>query len=273
MIYPERFLASLRAHHVPAIGFLNEWKLQVSGERDARAALLQAWLDAGLDLGNHTFTHPDFNRTPIEDFEAEVIRDEVVASSLLASKGRKEVFFRHPFLDTGATPEAKAGLEAFLARNGYRIAPVTVDASDYAFNDVLGEAHEKKDKKLAEKTKKAYLDYNDGVLDYYEAAARKLFGRDIPQVLLIHDSELNRECLDALLAKFEHRGYRFVSLETALSDPAYATPDEFVGNVGISWIQRWKVAKGLKPDFEDAPDPPQWVMTKFEEIRKANSHQ
>jgi peptidoglycan-N-acetylglucosamine deacetylase len=265
--------ATLRAHHAPAIGFVNEWKLQATGERDARAALLEMWVDAGLDLGNHTYTHKDFNQTPIEEFEDEVIRDEVVSSALLAAKGRRETFFRHPFLNTGATAEDKAALEAFLARRGYKIAPVTVDASDYAFNDVLGAAHDKRDRKLADKTKKAYLDYNDTVFAYYEGAAQKLFGRGIPQVLLIHDSELNRECLDALLTKLEHRGYRFVSLEAAMSDSAYATPDNFVGNVGISWIPRWRVAKGLKPDYEDAPDPPKWMMKEFNEIRNAHAQQ
>jgi hypothetical protein len=29
-------------------GFVNEWKVQISGERDARASLLQSRLDAGL---------------------------------------------------------------------------------------------------------------------------------------------------------------------------------------------------------------------------------
>lgn len=47
----------LKAHHAPAIGFVNEWKLQVADERDARVTLLQAWLDAGLTLGNHTYSH------------------------------------------------------------------------------------------------------------------------------------------------------------------------------------------------------------------------
>ena len=47
--------AILKAHHVWAIGFVNERKLQVWGERDARAELLQMWLDNGLTLGNHTY--------------------------------------------------------------------------------------------------------------------------------------------------------------------------------------------------------------------------
>src|SRR6516165_3077151 len=37
-------LKSLAAHHAMAIGFVNEIKLNVANERDARAALLLEWL-------------------------------------------------------------------------------------------------------------------------------------------------------------------------------------------------------------------------------------
>jgi peptidoglycan/xylan/chitin deacetylase (PgdA/CDA1 family) len=261
----------LHAHAVPAIGFVNEWKLQISGERDARAALLQMWIDAAMDLGNHTYTHPDFDKVTLAQYEDETIRGEVVTRALLAAAGRQERYFRHPFLNTGPTLELKVAFESFLSERGYRIAPVTVAVDDYEFNDILGEALDKKDKKLAEKTKAAYLDYVDIVFDFFEDASRKLFGREIPQVLLIHDNEINTQCLDALLKKLERRGYHFVSLDQAMTDPAYLTPDQFVGLTGISWIDRWKVALGQKPDYENNPEPPAWVGRKFEEIRRAHA--
>lgn len=263
--------AILKAHHVPAIGFVNEWKLQIAGERDARVALLQDWLDAGLTLGNHTYTHPDFQKTPLPQFEDETIRGEVVTRTLLAARGQTEKYFRHPFLDTGPTPEVKAAFEAFLKERGYQIAPITLDCGDWMFNDILGEANEKKDKKLATKAKKDYFAYVDTVFSYFEGMSQDLFGRDIPQILLLHDSELNVETLDALLAKIEQRGYRFVSLEEALADPAYSTPDQYIGPDGISWLNRWKIAFGKPPDYQHNPDPPKWVIQMSDEFRKAHS--
>jgi peptidoglycan/xylan/chitin deacetylase (PgdA/CDA1 family) len=263
--------AILKAHHVPAIGFVNEWKLQVSGERDARAALLADWLDAGMTLGNHTYMHPDFQTTPLPEFEAETIRGEVVTRALMSARRQTERYFRHPFLDTGPTPEAKAAFEAFLKERGYEVAPVTFDCADWMFNDVLGHAIERKDKKLGEKTKREYLEYMDAVFSYFEGLTRSLFGRDIPQVLLLHDSELNTQSLDALLSRIEGRGYGFVSLEEALADPAYSTPDKYIGPEGISWLNRWKIAFGQPPDFQHNPDPPKWVMQMSREIRKAHS--
>src|SRR5216684_1980184 len=91
----------LKSHHAPAIGFVNEWKLQVSGERDARVELLQWWLDAGLTLGNHTYTHASLQTTPLDQYEDETIRGEVVTRALMKAAGQEEKYFRHPFLMTG----------------------------------------------------------------------------------------------------------------------------------------------------------------------------
>jgi len=257
-----------KAHRVPAIGFVNEWKLQVSGERDARVALLQAWLDAGLTLGNHTYNHASFQTTPLAQYEEDTIRGEVVTRILMKAAGQEERYFRHPFLQTGPTAEAKAAFEEFLKAHGYQVAPVTVDNDDYMFNDALGAAIEKKDEQLARKIKSAYLDHMNAAFDYYEAAARSLFHRDIPQILLIHDSELNAECLDDVLTNLERRGYRFVPLGEALADPAYTTPDLFIGPQGISWLSRWKLSIGQSPWNSD-PDPPSWIVKMSNEIRQA----
>src|SRR5215472_11173326 len=76
-------LRILKAHRAPAIGFVNEWKVQVTGERDARAALLQAWLDAGFTLGNHTYRHVSFQSAPLAQYEEETIQGQVVTQNLM----------------------------------------------------------------------------------------------------------------------------------------------------------------------------------------------
>ena len=45
--------AGTRKHHVHAIGFVIERKLQVKDERDARAAILEDWIQAGGQLINY----------------------------------------------------------------------------------------------------------------------------------------------------------------------------------------------------------------------------
>jgi hypothetical protein len=120
---------------------------------------------------------------------------------------------------------------------------------------------------MAARAKKEYLEYVDTVFDYAEKESAEMFGRQIPQVLLVHDNALNTECLDAVLGKLEKRGYKFVSLDTALEDPAYATPDLYVGT-GILWMDRWKLALGQKLDLSKGPEPPGWAEQIFEQMRK-----
>ena len=259
--------AALKAHHAWSIGFVNERKLQVQGERDARAELLQMWLAAGLNLGNHNYAHDNFDKTPLQQYEDDTIRGEVVTGALLKALGQSEKYFRHPYLNTGMTMELKTAFDTFLKERGYTIAPVTIEDADYVFNDALGHALEKKDKKMAAKAKKEYLEYVDTVFDYAEKESAEMFGRQIPQVLLIHDNVLNTECLDQLLDKLEKRGYKFVSLDTAMADPAYATPDVYVGT-GILWMDRWKLALGMKLDLSKGPEPPAWAQQIFEQMRK-----
>jgi peptidoglycan/xylan/chitin deacetylase (PgdA/CDA1 family) len=271
--YNEAIPAILKAHRAPATGFVNEKKLHVAGERDARVALLQKWIDAGFELGNHTYAHVNFNQVSVAEMEDETIRGEVVTRSLLMAAGKPERYFRYPYLATGPTQERKETFEAFLKSRGYRNAPVTVDNADYMFNDVLHEALAQKDAKLAEQTKREYLQFVQTEFAYFEEAAKKLFGREIPQVFLMHDNQINSETLDELLGLLQKRGYQFVSLDEALADSAYATPDRFVGTAGISWIERWRVFFGQKADYERDPDPPEWVMKRFREIRRAAGNQ
>ena len=50
----ETLVRGLRRHHLPATGFVNEGKLN-DIDRAQQIAVLKKWLDAGMDIGNHTF--------------------------------------------------------------------------------------------------------------------------------------------------------------------------------------------------------------------------
>lgn len=97
-----KLLETIQTHKIPAIGFVNEGKLYVSGEANPeRIFLLRMWLAAGLELGNHTFSHVAIDRVPLDVYQDEVIRGEIVPSKLLAERGQKLKYFRHTQLRTG----------------------------------------------------------------------------------------------------------------------------------------------------------------------------
>jgi peptidoglycan/xylan/chitin deacetylase (PgdA/CDA1 family) len=261
-------LAAFAAHRVPAIGFVNEDKLLVHGEVDRRIALLEAWLDGGHELGNHTYGHVGFQATPLAAYEEAVLKGEVVTRSLLRARGRLPRYFRHPFTQTGPTAEAKSAFEVFLREHGYVVAPFTVEHDDFVFARVYADALAKGDGALAERVREAYLHQLDLAMDVYESMAEDLFGRAIPQVLLIHASALNAACLEAMLQRLLARGYRFVSLDEALRDPAYASPDGFIGPQGPSWLLRFSLGLARPTRKRGQPDPPDWIQERYSALER-----
>jgi hypothetical protein len=102
-----------------------------------------------------------------------------------------------------------------------------------------------------------YLRHMAESFDHFEALSRTLFGREIPQVLLLHANRLNADHFDSVAAILRRRGYRFVRLEDALRDPAYASRDTYVGPRGLSWLERWAATRGMT--LREAPRQPAWV--------------
>jgi peptidoglycan/xylan/chitin deacetylase (PgdA/CDA1 family) len=259
-------LAALRREGVPAVGFVNEGRLYVAGEIDARTALLEEWLEAGEELGNHTFSHLSLQETPLPAFEEDVVRGETVTRWLLGRRGKTLRYFRHPFLRTGPTLETRKDFEGFLAARGYTVAPVTIENSDYVFSRVYSEAKTKGDAEGMRQTAEAYLRFTGAQLDFWEGVARTVLGRPVRHVLLLHDDEINADHLGEVLALLKRRGYRFVPLEEALRDEAYRSPDTYAGQAGVSWLYRWAVSRGVKVDWRREPDPPAPIQRLYDRL-------
>jgi peptidoglycan/xylan/chitin deacetylase (PgdA/CDA1 family) len=255
-----KLLAALKASRTPAIGFVNEGKLAPKGEREAaRVALLDAWLEAGMELGNHTYSHRSLNRIPLDEFEKDTVRGEETTKGLLGKRGLKLRYFRHPFLHTGRSLEVQRGFQSFARARGYEIAPVTHDNGEWIFAAAYAKAGNAGDSALQERVLDAYVPYMEAKFDYWERTSRALFGREIPQVLLIHANSLNADAYPDLARMMKARGYRFVPLGEALEDPAFRSPDTFTGAGGISWLHRWTLTEGKKP-LPGEPVVPNFVL-------------
>ncbi|HXV76118.1 MAG TPA: polysaccharide deacetylase family protein [Candidatus Polarisedimenticolaceae bacterium] len=254
-------LAALDEHEVPAVGFVNEKKLHAGDEVDPeRVALLVAWLDAGFELGNHTFSHPDLHRVELETFLDDVVRGERVTRPLLAGRERRLVWFRHPYLHTGRDRETREAVHALLDRHGYRVAPVTIDNSEWIFARAYDLAQSRDDETSMKRIADGYVGYMDRKFAYFERQTDELFGRAIPHVLLIHANQLNADHFGRLAVAIRARGYVFVGLDEVLEDEAYRSPDDYFGAGGISWLHRWALTRGKSGEFfRGEPLTPEFV--------------
>jgi peptidoglycan-N-acetylglucosamine deacetylase len=259
-----KLLGTLREQKIPVVGFVNEQKLYKIGQVDERIKALQMWLDYGFELGNHTFSHMSLNQSQLNDWEDNVIQGESVTRTLLAQHKMKLRYFRHPYLDTGRDLATRRKAEEFLIQRGYRIAPVTLDAWDWAFAGIYEDAKKRNDTDLQQKIVKDYLGYHDAQFAYFEQLSQKVVGYEPKQVLLLHASNLEADHIAELLDVLRKRGYHFITLEEAISDPAYSLPDTYVGEEGTSWLEHWAITAGKIP--QGAPVFPQWVLDRSKQL-------
>ncbi len=256
-----KLLGHIKKAKVPAIGFVNENKLFADGKREEKQIdLLRMWVVAGLELGNHTFSHRSADAIDVNAYQDDILRGEIITKELLKAKNREIKYFRHPFLQTGAKMEVKNAIYKFLADHNYTVAPITFDNADYIFSRAYDIALDKGDKKLMKQVGGAYVPYMEKKLEYWERQSVKLLGREMSQTLLIHANFINSDYFDDLAAMLRKRGYKFVTLEDALEDEAYRLPDKFTERRGISWLHRWALDKGRENILSNEPMVPEFVL-------------
>jgi lysophospholipase L1-like esterase len=213
----KKILAALQDAGVPpTYGFINGLALEREPGSDA---VFRAWRAGGQPLGNHTWSHMNLGQHSLEEFEADVVRMEPVLRQHMNDEDWH--WFRFPYLSEGGPPEKRNGMRAFLAQHGYRIAAVTMSFGDYQWTEPYARCRAKGDARAIDALKSSYLGAADETIGYSRGLSQKLYGRDIPYVLLMHIGGLDAEVLPQLLQLYRSRGFQFVTLAEAESDPFY----------------------------------------------------
>jgi uncharacterized protein (TIGR02246 family) len=232
-------LAVLAKHGIKAVGLATG----ANHATPADVALLELWLAAGHELGNHSFGHLDYSRTDADTYVADVDKQRAFLDGFLGQRGRTLRFFRFPFLREGDTPAKLEAMRAWLARTGQRDLPVTVDNQDWSYEEPWLAAKRAGDaaalRRLAE-------DYQAALrlhVRHFEAMSERLFGRPVPQILLLHPGQASVELWDGLFDWLTASGHRFATADEVLADPAYQVAHAYVGRYGLSLWDRIRVER------------------------------
>jgi peptidoglycan/xylan/chitin deacetylase (PgdA/CDA1 family) len=204
----EKILRALRRSRAPATVFANENKLFWRGEREARVAILEQWIAAGHEVGNHTASHGKLSAVGPEAFCRDVVAGERTVNALLAARGKRMRFFRFPALDRGQG-EDRQRVEKFLQRRGYTIAPITIDPRDWEFNARQRPLRERGKLAEAALVRRQFLASLHEQLATVEKQGRR-------EILLLHLCTLTADCIDDILAMVQAHGMTPCTLERAL---------------------------------------------------------
>ena len=248
----KKMIGAFNAKGVPGVyGFVNAKNIGANGDTE-KDSVLKMWADSGFPLGNHTFSHIDLNTSSVEAFEEEIVANESVLQGLMGS--RDWHWLRYPFLHEGDTLEKRHAIRKYLHDHGYKIAQVTLDFGDYAWNNPYARCVAKQDTQSIEWLKSSYLNTAKEDITLDRKLSAMLFGRDIKYVLLLHIGALDSEMLPDLLELFKKQGFHFVSLEDAQKDPAYQSDPDAALKFGGTLLEQLTEAKHLKyPPHADRP--------------------
>jgi len=245
-----RILAAFKQAKVPEIyGFINAGKLEKHPE-DIK--VLQLWREAGQPLANHTFEHLSINDYPAEDFEQNIEKNEATLQNLMGKKDWH--WFRYPYLNEGDTLDKRRAVRAYLKDHHYRIAQVTLDFEDYAWNGAYARCADKKDEKAIAWLKESYLSTATEYMKLGRELSQQVFQRQIKHVLLMHIGAFDAEMLPQLLAQMKQQGFKFVTLKQAESDPAYQTDPDLALKEGTTLLDEMMEARHLEfPPHAEKP--------------------
>jgi peptidoglycan/xylan/chitin deacetylase (PgdA/CDA1 family) len=211
-------LATLKQERMPpTYGFVNGFRLV---KWPYQRHILQAWVRSGNPVGNHTWSHPELDKTSARRYEADIARDEPTLREV--DPHGDWHWFRYPYLEEGETLAKREAVRGWLTAHHYRIAEVTIDFEDYMWNDTYGRCADQHNSGAIASLHDSYLATADEYITYSRSLSRSLYGRDIPYVLLLHVGAFDAKMLPELIALYKKRGFQFVTLPQAEADPVYS---------------------------------------------------
>jgi peptidoglycan/xylan/chitin deacetylase (PgdA/CDA1 family) len=185
----------LKAAHLKGVyGFVNA--VGVSDDPDLQQAL-RVWVGAGMNIGNHTWSHPALSDVGAAAFEQNIAENE-------------------------PTLREYAGKRDWLHDHGYRIAEVTLNFNDDDWDDPYGRCLAKHDEVGIAWLKQSYMQNAAEFIRLGREEEQLAFGHEIPSVLLLHGTSFTTLMLPSLLHLLHQEGFRIASLRKVESNPAYA---------------------------------------------------
>lgn len=242
--------AELKAHHLEGTyGLVNAVKLV--NDLDAQQAL-KLWVGAGMYIGSHTWAHISLSDNSAEAFENEIALNEPALAEYAGP--RDWHWFRYPFLWEGDTLDKRREVRAYLKDHGYRVAQVSLDFEDYAWNDTYARCSAKGDDAAIAWLKQSYLDTADEYIRLGREEQRIAFGHEIPNVMLLHATAFTTLMLPSLIDQLRAEGFTFSTLPSVEQDPAYTLDPAAALKYGGTLPDQFMDSRRLKyPPFKPKP--------------------
>lgn len=200
--------------------------------------LIRTWGEQGHLIGNHSASHQNLNKdnVSVESYLQSIRDAETVFKDLPLWTQR----YRYPFLKEGNTTQKVNAVKLWLHQNNYENGAVSIDASDWFYNQkYLFYVKLNQAEKLVH-LKKAYIAHLLDRATYYDDLAQNILGRSPDHVLLLHINAINAAYLPDIIQAFQKQKWTFITTQQAFKDPLYQMHTQHIP-AGESII--WSLAK------------------------------
>ena len=262
-------LKKIDSLQLPSAIFINEQKLTQDEGYIFNKRVLDNWIKNPLiTAGNHTYSHARASTSSFTDYEEEINNGEILTRQLCEKHGKTLHHFRFPYNDLGRDSLHQDSLESFLNSKEYRIAPFTIESSDWMFNSVYRKYIKEGKYADAKRIGQGYVDYTLSLFNFYDSMCISLYGRNIKQIYLCHDNEINRDYIAILFQRLKENNYSFITFDQALTDPVYSSNNYYHKKYGISWLYRWIPTLDKRMSFVRLEPSITWLEKEYETLNK-----
>jgi peptidoglycan/xylan/chitin deacetylase (PgdA/CDA1 family) len=229
------------------------------------------WLQAGYPVGNHTYSHRNINEVTSQAYIDDITAMDRLLETLgpVSRLAERRRVFRYPFLDEGGTIDKRNAVRKYLFANEYKIAQVTIDYNDWAWNDAYIRCLSQHDQESIAWLKVHVVEEAERTVRASNTLARLLFGRDIAQILLLHVGAFDAMMLDTILKNFRAMGVTFITLDEALTDPVYQIDPDYLYEGGRGFLEQIIEARNVDTGGQLRESP--YSVARLNEICKPQS--
>jgi len=193
--------------------FINPGKLH---ERANGVEHILAYAADGHAIANHTVTHASLRDVTVEQYLAEID----AAEEWLVQIENHRPLFRYPYLNEGRRDHTKRdGVRAGLAERGLINGYVTVDASDWFYDQAASEAVRDGREVDIEALGELFVESHVQSAAFFDDLAVRAIGRSPAHVMLLHEADVTVMFLADLIDALEADGWTIITADEAFADP------------------------------------------------------
>ena len=231
--------------------------------------LLEEWAKRNfITLGNHTFSHLRYSDVTFDEFKKDVEKGEIISRQLANKFNKTLETFRFPYNNLGIDSIHQAKMDSFLTSMAYKIAPFTVESSDWMFNAVYEHYISNLEFEQAAKIGVLYVSTTIAYVHYFDSLSQSIYGRNVNQIYLCHDNSINAKYLKEIIVALESEDYEFVSIKDAIMDSAYNQSNVYYKKWGISWFYRWMTDSNIRKEWMKKEPDISDIETRYNTITK-----